>query len=313
MKIQVLIAVLATLLLSACAETQFGAHLAKQVYDDPSEGQYKVGNPYLIDGQEYYPQESFDYSETGIASWYGPGFHGKKTANGEVFDKHELTAAHRTLQMPSLARVTNLDNGRSLVVRVNDRGPFKKGRIIDVSQKAAELLCFKGNGTAKVRVEVLGEESRKMAELARQGRDTRGMEVALNQRQTPILAAPSTPVSAESLPPVQVAAVESQPLPPVAGHYSKQGNFLPDPVVTQRPIVKTNIYVQAGAFGKEENAVRLSQKLSSIGNSHVYRADVGGQRFYRVRLGPFATVDEADRALSLVLAKDTPKAMIVVD
>jgi rare lipoprotein A len=139
------------------------------------------------------------------------------------------------------------------------------------------------------------------------------MEVALNQRETPILAAPSTPVQAESLPPVQVASVESAPLPPVAGHYSQQGNFLPDPIVTQRAITKTNIYVQAGAFGQEQNAIRLSQKLSSIGNSHVYRADVGGQSFYRVRLGPFQSVDEADRALSLVLAKDTPKAMIVVD
>src|SRR5690348_8096374 len=122
----------ALLFLAGCAETQFGANLAKHIGNDGrSQAGYKVGTPYIVGGQEYYPQETFNYSETGIASWYGPGFHGNRTANGEDYDSNELTAAHRTLQMPSLVRVTNLDNGRSLVVRVNDRGPYARGRLID--------------------------------------------------------------------------------------------------------------------------------------------------------------------------------------
>lgn len=130
-------------------------------------GQYKVGEPYEIDGVQYVPREDFRYSETGIASWYGPGFDGKRTANGETFDAGELTAAHRTLPMPSLARVTNLDNGKSVVVRINDRGPFANNRIIDVSQRAAELLGFAGVGTAKVRVDIMERESRAIADAAK--------------------------------------------------------------------------------------------------------------------------------------------------
>ena len=119
-------------------------------------GKYKVGNPYQIKGVWYYPKESFDHVETGIASWYGRQFHLKKTANGEIFDMNELTAAHRTLQMPSFVQVTNLENGRSLKLRVNDRGPFAHGRIIDVSRRAAQLLGFERQGTARVRVQILG-------------------------------------------------------------------------------------------------------------------------------------------------------------
>ena len=130
-------------------------------------GQYKVGEPYEIDGVQYLPHEDYKYSETGIASWYGPGFEGKQTANGETFDPDELTAAHRTLPMPSLVRVTNLDNGKSVVVRVNDRGPFANNRIIDVSKRAADLLGFTGVGTAKVSVEILSIESRAIADAAK--------------------------------------------------------------------------------------------------------------------------------------------------
>ena len=119
-------------------------------------GIYKVGNPYVINGVTYVPREDPNYSETGIASWYGPQFHGARTANGEIFDMELVSAAHRTLPMPSLVRVTNLENGRSMVVRLNDRGPYARGRIIDMSKRAAELLGFHGAGTAKVRVEYVG-------------------------------------------------------------------------------------------------------------------------------------------------------------
>src|ERR1051326_5588818 len=121
-----------------------------------SQGVYKVGQPYQIDGTWYYPSEQPDYDETGIASWYGPTFYGRRTANGEVYDGEALTAAHRTLPMPVNVRVTNLENGRSIVVRVNDRGPYARGRIIDLSRHAAELLGVVQNGTARVRVTYVG-------------------------------------------------------------------------------------------------------------------------------------------------------------
>ncbi|MGY3490299.1 rare lipoprotein A [Bradyrhizobium sp. USDA 4011] len=119
-------------------------------------GTYRIGKPYVVAGRTYVPEENVNYRAEGLASWYGDDFHGRLTANGEVFDMGSLTAAHPTLPMPSYARVTNLSNGRSLVVRVNDRGPYHGNRLIDVSNKAAELLDFKGNGVARVRVEYVG-------------------------------------------------------------------------------------------------------------------------------------------------------------
>jgi rare lipoprotein A len=119
-------------------------------------GTYRVGKPYTVAGRVYVPEEDVNYRAEGLASWYGDDFHGRLTANGEVFDMDALTAAHPTLPMPCYARVTNLGNGRSLIVRVNDRGPYHGNRLIDVSNKAAELLDFKSNGVARVRVEYVG-------------------------------------------------------------------------------------------------------------------------------------------------------------
>src|ERR1700674_830422 len=119
-------------------------------------GTYRVGKPYTVAGGVYVPEEDTDYREEGLASWYGDDFHGRLTANGEVFDMASLTAAHPTLPMPWYARATNLSNGKSLVVRVNDRGPYHGNRLMDVSSRAAELLEFKGNGVARVRVEYVG-------------------------------------------------------------------------------------------------------------------------------------------------------------
>lgn len=117
-----------------------------------SAGTYKVGNPYQIAGKWYYPSDDPNYEETGVASWYGPTFHGKSTANGERFNENDVTAAHRTLPMPSYVEVTNLENGRKLTVRVNDRGPFARDRIIDLSRRSAQLLGVEQQGTARVRV-----------------------------------------------------------------------------------------------------------------------------------------------------------------
>jgi rare lipoprotein A len=119
-------------------------------------GVYRVGSPYVVGGRAYVPQDNPNYRADGIASWYGEDFHGRQTANGEVFDLNGISAAHPTLPLPCYARVTNLSNGRSLIVRVNDRGPYHADRIIDVSVKAAQLLGFHTDGTAWVRVEYVG-------------------------------------------------------------------------------------------------------------------------------------------------------------
>ena len=126
-------------------------------------GYYKEGGIYKIKGVKYHARKNLNYVETGMASWYGTAFHGKKTANGEIFNMHQLTAAHKTLPMPTYVRVTNLKNDRSLVLRVNDRGPYKSdhgtdtsNRIIDVSRKAAEMLDFLKAGTARVEVRYVG-------------------------------------------------------------------------------------------------------------------------------------------------------------
>jgi rare lipoprotein A len=138
-------------------------------------GTYRVGKPYTVGGRVYVPEEDTNYREEGMASWYGDDFHGRLTANGEVFDMASLTAAHPTLPMPCYARVTNLGNGKSLIVRVNDRGPYHGNRLIDVSNKAAELLEFKGNGVARVRVEYVarapleGSDDRQLVATLRTG------------------------------------------------------------------------------------------------------------------------------------------------
>jgi rare lipoprotein A len=162
-------AVAACLVLANCASSgkfanvdpKYGVSSSPRVvaFGDPvpkGGGTYRVGKPYTVAGRVYVPEEDTHYRAEGLASWYGDDFHGRLTANGEVFDMASLTAAHPTLPMPCYARVTNLSNGKSLVVRVNDRGPYHGNRVMDVSSRAAELLEFKGNGIARVRVEYVG-------------------------------------------------------------------------------------------------------------------------------------------------------------
>lgn len=308
------------LFLSACAEAQYAAHLWKQIPDNgtsASQGTFKVGNPYKVSGRYYTPEETYNFTQTGIASWYGPDFHGKHTANGEVFDKRELTAAHKTLQMPSLIRVTNLENGRAVILRVNDRGPFAHGRILDVSERAAELLDFKMKGTAKIRLDVLPAESRKIAEIAKQGHDTGGYEIAMNRPAATQPASAPTPSTLQTQPATfqtaSVQPVEAQALEPVSGHAAPDGRFMPDPVVKHVPVGTSRIYVQAGSFSVEDNALALSQKLASHGPSKVYLTRVDGRPFYRVRLGPFDAVEQADATLTRLVQNGNNSAIIVVD
>jgi rare lipoprotein A len=185
-------------------------------------GVYRVGSPYTVAGRVYVPQADPHYRAEGIASWYGADFHGRATANGEIFDADAISAAHPTLPLPSYARVTNLNNGQSLIVRVNDRGPYHGNRIIDVSRRAAHLLGFTARGTALVRVEYVGP-----APL--EGSDDRILEATLRQnapapspadvKLAAVPLVPSFPAQPPALPPLRTrlasaAAIDHLPSPP---------------------------------------------------------------------------------------------------
>lgn len=152
--------------LGACSSTdklnKYGVKTSKRVYSSKGSlpkkaGYYKVGKPYKVAGKWYYPREDKNYNKTGMASWYGDEFHGRKTANGEIFDMHAFTGAHKTLPLPSLVKVTNLSNGKTIIVRINDRGPYHGGRILDMSRAAANALGYRAKGLTKVRVEYYGK------------------------------------------------------------------------------------------------------------------------------------------------------------
>lgn len=311
---------MSTALLSGCAELNLFGHMAKRATapEPPpvtatAAPTYKVGKPYQVAGVWYYPREDFDYDETGIASWYGPDFHGKLTANGEVFDQNAVSAAHKTLPMPSVVRVTNLDNGRSLVVRVNDRGPFVNGRVIDLSRRASQLLGFEGNGTARVRVQVMGEESRVLAGKVAPDAAAKEPKIA---------AAPRESVVAETLPPI---GSKEKPKPVLASAgpsaatqraqlaAERTERELAEAQITQVAVKPTQIYVQAGAFGRHDNALRLQARLSPVGKAAIQQVSVKGQTVYRVRFGPLPNVEEADRLLDAVIASGQQDAKVVVD
>lgn len=173
-------------------------------------GRYMVGKPYTVAGRRYVPFEKrTGHSETGLASWYGEAFHGRKTANGEVFDRGSISAAHRTMPLPSYARVTNMSNGRSIIVRVNDRGPFHANRVIDLSQRTADALDFRRYGVARVRVDYVGaastsgsDDRRLMASLTTDGRPAQ-----LDGLPSGVMVASAEPTSA---PVARVASVPSQ-------------------------------------------------------------------------------------------------------
>jgi rare lipoprotein A len=308
------------LLLAGCAETQLIAHTAKQARNavTPEEpagrgGYYKVGNPYQIAGVWYHPRADYEYVETGIASWYGPGFHGKTTANGEIYDQNDLTAAHRTLPMPSVVRVTNLENGKSIKLRVNDRGPFARGRIIDVSARAAELLQFKQQGTAKVRVEIVEGESRRLAGEGLAGEGLGKQDSANAPKAAPTGAVETASLSDDSAPSSQAsdAAPAASGSQPTARTHAASPEL--DGEVTQQPVEDTSIFVQAGAFTQYANANRLRAKLSPLGNAQIERARVNDRRFFRVRLGPVQDVATADKLLNRVLDQGYTQARVVVD
>ena len=282
-------------------------------------GTNKVGTPYQIDGVWYYPAEDLSYDETGIASWYGEQFHAKETANGELFDLNAMTAAHRTLPMPSIVQVTNLENGRTIQLRVNDRGPFARGRILDVSRRAAQLLGFEQTGTAKVRVRILPEQSIQVASLARRNNDP---DKAFAEAPK---AAPRETVVAESLaPPAGVRAAAPRRAAPSAPAHDTTPAIVqlasatePPPLpekFTVVPVKPTAIYIQAGAFSQTDNVARVKAKLQNYGPVRTSSVRTQGIAVHRVRLGPIPSVDEADRLLARVVGEaGLTEARIVVE
>lgn len=309
------------LLMGGCSEIELASHFGKKVTGSQvqSKGSYKVGSPYTIKGVRYYPAVDYSYNETGIASWYGPNFHGKTTANGERFDENELTAAHKTLPLPSIVRVTNLENGRSLIVRVNDRGPYAQGRIIDLSKRSAELLGFKNKGVAKVRVQVLKPESIMVANVAKKGQSTNGMEVPMNRptyksptiqhasvQNASMQSAAPTPVQKQVL--SQASTANAQTIP---GHV-KNGDFYPDPVISEYPVVAQPMFIQAGSFSSREAAMRYASSLDQYGRAQIYPATVNNKQYYRVRF-PVESVSAADSLLSKLISGGFKNALIVVD
>ena len=305
--------------LGACGSSSRGGGGASAA----QRGAYKVGAPYKIDGVTYTPQEEFNRTETGVASWYGPGFHGKSTANGERYDQGDRTAAHRTLQMPAIVRVTNLDNGMSTVVRINDRGPFARSRIIDLSRTAAQELDVVRNGTARVRIDQLPAESMAVRDVAIAGGGPAEQNAAVAQVASGQRTAPAPTMAAAPPPPAQVAPAPQPQLQPVV--VPPQPAPQPQPVwptTPQPPSVETPVaqggraagvtvaslatgaapvaaptsalagsgfYVQTGAFSTMENAERQRGAVRSYGASEVSQASAGGRDVWRVRLGPYST------------------------
>ena len=308
------------LLLQGCASAElavdlFKKHKRQTLADKQTEvvakPHYKIGKPYQEFGVWYYPKRDLTYDETGLASWYGEetAVLGRPTANGEVFDPNIVTAAHKTLPLPSVVRVTNLDNGKSLVVRLNDRGPFAPGRIIDLSHEGARLLGFVKQGIAKVRVQVLAEQSLRLENLAKRGEfpsltaNDQGampeMKPAINPEVS--LTARSSKIKSK----VTVNQAPQSALELLS--QSRVGE-----VISVAPVA-TKIWVQIGAFGSEQRANDVFSKVGSVGSGGVSMVNRLGKRLYRVRLGPVDEVAMADSMLQKVFNIGFSGARIVVD
>jgi rare lipoprotein A len=299
-------------------------------------GVYRIGDPYQVAGLWYRPREDAGYDQVGQASWYGELFHGRRTANGEIYDMDRLSAAHPTLPLPVYARVTNLANGRTIVVRVNDRGPYARDRIIDLSRRSAELLDFRGNGTAQVRVKYLarapmnGDDSYERRYLASQ----RWMQVAAKGKSQ---SGGEGPTAVGSLPgegtlpaenPENLAFPWKAAAPPEetpSGDARLRWQTSPRaaaplPVATTGSLPRGDkiiaqadgLLIQAGSFKSKENADKARAALSAIAPVDVDPIEVGDEVYFRVRVGPFSAANEAEAALARVTGAGYQGAKIVM-
>ena len=293
---------LGLLALAGCSEMKLALHVFKklsletQEETEPQQEQgseplpevaaadgYKLGEPYQIEQVWYFPSYDANYDRTGIASWYGHPFHGRDTANGERYDMNEVTAAHPTLPLPSRVRVTNLENGRQLIVRVNDRGPFIDGRVIDLSRRAAQLLGFYRKGLAEVRVEYIG--------LDHVDPDVpwpvQSPRVLLANNGAPAIAAqPRQPMASgagEALPPVKPVQVADTRPPQAENNGTATGG-------TQS---RGRLLIEAAVLEEQDDAQRLGALVGSLGTVAVEPERRGGRTVYAVRIGPVDSNDEA--------------------
>jgi rare lipoprotein A len=238
-------------------------------------GVYKLGQPYQIAGRWYYPEFDPDYDKVGIASWYGREFHGHTTANGEVFDRHELSAAHPTLPLPSIVRVTNLANHRQVELRVNDRGPFVGGRLIDLSQEAARELGFERQGIARVRIQFVG--------LA----ESKGEPPRPARRYAPPAPAP-----------ILVAETSS---PSLSGAL----------IATAEAATCRGRFIQVGAYAEPARAARTAARLQGVSAVPVRAQAQADDRLTRVRLGPIADPGAVEATLYQLKQSGYSSAFIV--
>ncbi len=253
-------------------------------------GRRHVGKPYTVAGRRFYPTARPAPVQVGVASWYGPKFHRRRTSNGEWFDMNYLSAAHPTMPLPSYARVTNLENGRTVVVRVNDRGPFVGTRIMDLSKAAARRLGYLRRGKARVRVEYLGpaplgDDRTRLAALNRingGGADRETLIAAVRGR------APARTMVAAASPAHPPRSV--RPAGDSAGGY----------------------FVQVASYADPQNAQAARERLGRIGPVEVLPVDVNGSRYWRVRFGPLATRADAESLLGRAAEEGCPDARIVM-
>jgi rare lipoprotein A len=262
-----------------------------------------LGAPYQVDGIWYYPRESTEASETGLATVY-PSGHADLTADGELFDQSALAAAHQTLQLPAIARLTDLDNGRQVIVRINDRGPASPHRLIEVTRRTATLLGFPSDGVARVRLEVLPRESEAAADAVPGAPKLNLTAAPVGTVQQSDLPAPGSTLPAQTA----VVRTEAQSEPSAAAAPPLR---LPE-TVTQVAPDPGNLYVRLGTFQGYIYANMQRSRVAELGASVISRFENGAQ-VYRVIIGPFATVQQADATLDQVLRAGVTDARIVVE
>jgi len=284
-----------------------------------------TSRPYQIKGSWYYPQPYYEYVAEGIASFYGGGdiFHGRPTATGERFDMNGVTAAHTTLPLPCIAKVTNLENGRELIVKVNDRGPFVNGRLIDLSRRSAQLLGFEGKGLAKVRVVTLVPQSLALngidpsTVMIAQTSPTPDQNIKLASAAVPAIAERhliSSPLEVkekialeeENLPSEPVRIVEAPEVPvtkaktfPGSGVRKKAP---PSLFQTKQSVqASTGIFVHVGEFETHAKAQSLTQSLRDIASSPVEIVKNRGPKPYVASLGPLPSMANANQVLDQLI------------
>lgn len=271
-------------------------------------GEYHVGNPYQVAGRWFNPREQPGYDKEGIASWYGEAFHRRRTSNGEWFDMNTLTAAHATLPLPSYALVTNLENNRKVVVRVNDRGPFVGTRVMDLSKRAADVLGYRAKGKAHVRVKLIGP-----APIDDSMNHMVAMNQAMNQGASMgQLVAMSNDVSAQA--PTTAVALNTAPTLRAAKLPFAMANPPTDvqQATYQPPVRPVQSYVvRVGVYHDLENASSAYQQLQAYGPTRIVKAVGANGPLYRVEMGPLDSQADADAAMTTAIGEGFEGAKLV--